>query len=95
MRRGNKVRYKKHLEFVAIEGTPNERIISYEDEIGIVNYGMQKIINYVKPNEITDMNWKHLKWALGRAKNKTNSNQPNSPWAIIQGDGSEINELPQ
>ena len=93
MRRGNKVRYKKRLRFEIIEGTPNERIISYGDEIGVVNYTMQKVINYAKPNEITTMNWKHLKWAVGRAKNKTNQNALNSQWGIIQGEPNELNEL--
>jgi hypothetical protein len=32
------------------------------------------------------MNWKHLKWALGRAKNKTNQNLSIHGWAIIQGE---------
>lgn len=86
MRRGNKVRYKKHLEFIPIENSVNEEIISYEVLIGMVDYGNKKVINYLLPHEITEMNWKHLKWALGRAKNKTNQNLSIHGWAIIQGE---------
>lgn len=93
MKRGNKVRYKKTLKFEIIEGTSNERIISYENEIGKVDYTETKVINFLLPHEITPMNWKHLKWALGRAKNKTNSNLPNSSWGIIQGINSDLGEI--
>lgn len=82
MRRGNKVRYKKHLEFVAIENSANEQIVSYDEPIGLVDYNQRKVI-ITTTNELTTTNWKHLKWAVGRAKNKTNSNQSNSPWGII------------
>jgi hypothetical protein len=85
MRRGNKVRYKKHLEFIPIENSVNELIISYGQEIGIVNYQEQRV-EKTFGLELTDMNIKHLKWALGRAKNKTNQNLSIHGWAIIQGE---------
>jgi len=81
MRRGNKVRYKKHLEFVAIQNG-NEQIVSYENPIGVVDYNQRKVI-ITTPNELTPMNWKHLKWAVDRAKNKTNQNGAQSQWGII------------
>jgi hypothetical protein len=82
MRRGNKVRYKKHLEFIPIENSVNELIISYGQEIGIVNYQEQRV-EKTFGLELTDMNIKHLKWALGRAKNKTNKNTAQSPWILV------------
>ena len=82
MRRGNKVRYKKHLEFIPIENSVNELIISYGQEIGIVNY-QEKRVEKTFGLELTDMNIKHLKWALGRAKNKTNKNTAQSPWILV------------
>jgi hypothetical protein len=82
MRRGNKVRYKKHLEFIPIENSVNELIISYGQEIGIVNYQSQRV-EKTFGLELTDMNIKHLKWAVGRAKNKTKQNGANSPWTIV------------
>ena len=90
MKRGNKVRYKKHLEFVVSETDKDndtiiytEEIWSYETLIGIVNYRDKLIQRTPAEQEFTPMNWKHLKWALGRAKNKTNQNSANSPWTIV------------
>lgn len=89
MRRGNKVRYKKHLEFVVNETDKDndaiiysEEIWSYETLIGIVNY-RDKIVSKMFGEELTPMNIKHMKWALGRAKNRTNQNSANSPWTIV------------
>jgi len=96
MKRGNKVRYKKHLQFIEIEnldeweidgGQPNnnvqknEAIISYTKQIGIVNYHDKKIYHHEKLGDLTPMNIKHMKWALGRAKNKIKDNS----WGITQG----------
>lgn len=90
MKRGNKVRYKKHLEFVVTESDKdNEAIIyseeiwSYEIKIGDVNYRDRIIYRTPTFQEFTPMNWKHLKWALGRAKNRTKDNGTNSAWTIV------------
>lgn len=96
MKRGNKVRYKKHLEFIEIEnldvvediegGQPNnnvqknETIVSYNKDIGIVNY-RDKIVFHRSFNEMTPMNVRHIKWALGRAKNRTKDNT----WTTLEG----------
>lgn len=82
MKRGNKVRYKKHLEFLKNDRDSNEEIISYESPIGIVKYDTSTIEKYFGL-ELTPMNLKHLYWALGRAKNKTKQNGVNSPWTIV------------
>jgi hypothetical protein len=90
MKRGNKVRYKKHLQFIDIEneggiempegGQPNnnvqknETIVSYTKDIGIVNYHDKIVYRTPTAQEFTPMNWKHLRWALGRAKNRTKDN---------------------
>lgn len=82
MKRGNKVRYKKHLIFIPIENSVNEEIISYGNLIGVVDYNQRKVI-ITTTNELTTTNWKHLKWAVGRAKNKTNQNLEQFGWGII------------
>ena len=77
MRRGNKVRYKKHLEFIVSETDREtgeisiEDIISYNNKIGEVNYRDKIVYRIPNEQEFTPMNWKHLRWALGRAKNRT------------------------
>jgi hypothetical protein len=97
MKRGNKVRYKKHLQFIDIEneggiempegGQPNnnvqknETIVSYTKDIGIVNYHDKMIYHNERFNDYTPMTKRHLKWAVGRAKNKTKDNN----WGITQG----------
>ena len=52
----------------------NESIVSYTKEIGIVNYHDKKVIHNIPFNEMTPMNVRHIKWALGRAKNRTKDN---------------------
>jgi len=97
MKRGNKVRYKKHLQFIEIEnldevweidgGQPNnnvqknEYIISYRKTIGIVNYHDKIVYHGQSFNDFTPMQKRHLKWAVGRAKNKTKDNN----WSLMQG----------
>jgi hypothetical protein len=96
MRRGNKVRYKKHLQFIDMQneggiempegGQPNhevqkETIVSYNKEIGIVNYHDKIVFHRAPFNEMTPMNVRHIKWALGRAKNRTKDNT----WTTRQG----------
>jgi hypothetical protein len=101
MKRGNKVRYKKHLQFIDIEneggiempvempegGHPNnnvqknETIVSYNKDIGIVNYHDKIVFHRAAFNEMTPMNVRHIKWALGRAKNRTKDNT----WTTLQG----------
>jgi len=78
MKRGNKVRYKKNLQFEGNSEDQNENIISYGQRIGIVNYS-DKIVSKIFGEELTNMNIKHMKWALGRAKNRTKDNT----WTIV------------
>lgn len=97
MKRGNKIRYKKHLEFIEIEnldaveeiegGQPNnnvqknENIVSYTKDIGIVNYHDKIVYHHERFDDYTPMTKRHLKWAVGRAKNKTKDNN----WQLMQG----------
>lgn len=96
MKRGNKVRYKRHLEFIEsnlddiespVEGQPNnnvqknETIISYTKEIGIVNYHYKIVYHHREFDNYTPMEKRHLKWSVGRAKNKTKDNN----WQLMQG----------
>jgi len=95
MKRGNKVRYKKHLQFIEIEnldaeiegGQPNnnvqknETIRSYNKDIARVDYGAKMIYHNENFDDYTPMQKRHLKWAVGRAKNKTKDNT----WGLMQG----------
>jgi hypothetical protein len=97
MKRGNKVRYKKHLQFIEIEnldaveeiegGQPNnnvqknEYVNSYTKNIAIVNYHDKIIYHHDRFDDFTAMEKRHLKWAVGRAKNKTKDNT----WGLMQG----------
>jgi hypothetical protein len=83
MKRGNKVRYKKHLEFIPNEES-NEEIWSYTQRIGIVDYVQKKVFHHIPFNEMTPMNVRHIKWALGRAKNRTKQNG-RSDWSTLEG----------
>ena len=97
MKRGNKVRYKRHLQFIEIEnldvvediegGQPNnnvqknETIRSYTKDIARVDYHDKMIYHNERFDDYTPMQKRHLKWAVGRAKNKTKDNN----WGITQG----------
>jgi uncharacterized protein (DUF1919 family) len=81
MKRGNKVRYKKHLQFEGNSDNQNENIISYGNRIGFVDYENKIVFHHIPFNEMTSMNVRHIKWALGRAKNRTKNNT----WTTLEG----------